>query len=330
MTIKGRKSFFKRCLKALPITAHHDQNDGAKTRSAVLPAGWPLTSRAPADNLCRIQPKNRVSKRSDGETGRSQMSGRDSIQSLLVLRKVTRAIADVVRAQMAEHLATLTPLLRPTAVLGDYVQGGQKETTRKADKAYRELESLYQSVCTGKPFNLPRELTPPLNILSTGLEITAYDYPHTAKTGGDSRTIMVRSPLTWTLTYTGFGPGRLQELLNTKMRSNEEVLKVVVAYLAMHVVVTNQPGLLKIFEALHFPITTVRTPEFGDLPVTRIGASVVTNRPADAVVIESAELTGMNAFEEVVDVDEISRLRDPLREVLMDVARQHAPELVSR
>ena len=41
------------------------------------------------------------------------MDGRDSTQSLLVLRKLTRAIADVVRVQMTEYLATLAPLLRP-------------------------------------------------------------------------------------------------------------------------------------------------------------------------------------------------------------------------
>ena len=258
------------------------------------------------------------------------MSGRDSTQSLLVLRKLTRAITDVVRQQVAEHLATLTPLLKPAAVLGDYVQGGQKEASRKTDKAFKDLETLYHRVSTTKPFNLPRDLTPPLSILSSGLEITALDYPHVASSGSNTRTIMVRSPLTWTITYTGFGPSRLQELLNTKMRSNEEVVKFVLSYLAMHVVLTNQPGLLKIFEALHLPVSTVTVPEFGELPVTRIGASVATSRPPDAVIIESAELTGMDAFEEIVSVDEISRLRDPLRETLLDVARQQAPDLVSR
>jgi hypothetical protein len=259
------------------------------------------------------------------------MNGRDSVQSLLVLRKLTRAITEVVRAQMAEHLATLTPLLRPTAVLGEYVQGGQKEGSRKADKAFRELESLYQTVCTTRPFNLPKELpSPPLSILSTGLEITPYEYPHLVGSGSSARRITVRAPLTWTLTYTGFGPARLQELLSTKMRSNEEVMKIALTYLALHVVLTNQPGLLKIFDALHLPVTTVKVAEFGDLPVTRIGASAATRRPADAVIVESAELTGMDAFEEVVDVDEIAQMRDPMRETLLDLAREHAPERVSR
>ena len=258
------------------------------------------------------------------------MDGRDNIQSLLVLRKLTRAITETVRGQMSEHLATLTPLLKPSAVLGDYVQGGQKETTRRADKAFKELETLYHTIGTRAPFNLPRELSPPINVLSTGLEITPCEYSHSASAGSEKRTITVRTPLTWTLTYTGFGPSRLQELLNTKMRSNEEVMKFVLSYLALHVVVTNQPGLVKIMERLHLPIVSMKVPEFGDLPVTRIGANVVTRRPSDTVIIESAELTGMNAFEEVVEINEISALEDPFRESLLEVARQQAPDLVSK
>ena len=57
------------------------------------------------------------------------------------------------------------------------------------------------------------------------------------------------------------------------------------------------------FEALHFPITTHTDPEFPNLPMTRISAGITTTRPSDAVIIQSAELTGMDAFEEVVKVE---------------------------
>ena len=46
------------------------------------------------------------------------------------------------------------------------------------------------------------------------------------------------------------------------------------------------------------------------------------------MILQSAEVTGMDAFEEVVDVRDLSGLRDPLKERLMEVARQHAPGLV--
>ena len=256
------------------------------------------------------------------------MSGRDSTQSLLVLRKLTRAIADSVRTQMTEYLATLAPLLRPKMVLGDYVEDGSKESIRRSDKAYKELQALYEKIASTKPYNLPRELTPPFRLSGSGLEITAVDTPHIIQSGSDARTIMVRSPLTWTLTYGGYAPTKLPELLKGKLRAGEELTQFVLSYLLMHVVVTNSPGLLQAFEALHFPVTSTTLPEFGPLPITRIGVAISTIRPADAVILESAELTGMDAFEEIVNVDDLAQLRDPLKEKLLEVARQQAPELV--
>jgi hypothetical protein len=256
------------------------------------------------------------------------MNGRDSIQSLLVLRKLTRAITDVVRAQMVEYLATLSPLFRPTTVLGDYVQGGHKEMTRKADKAFKQLQTLYDTVATAKPFNLPRELTLPLNFPGDTLEITPHDYIHVAHSSSDAKPITVRAPLTWALTYTGYAPSRLHELVNTKLRSIDEVQKFVLSYLILHVVTQSQPGLLQVLESLHFPLTTSKLPDLGDLPITRIGINVATTRPSDAVVRESAELTGMDAFEEIVSVEDLGRLRHPLKDRLLEIARQHAPELV--
>ena len=258
------------------------------------------------------------------------MSGRDNTQSLLALRKLTRAITDAVRAEMVGHLSTLTPLLTPTAVMGDYVQGGQRESTRKSEKAFKQLQSLYDSVATAKPFNLPRELTVPLSISGQALEITAHDYAHVAETGAGTRSITVRAPLTWTLCYSGFAPTRFQELLNTKLRSNEEVLKFVLAYLVLHVVIANQSGVTRLLESLRYPISTAKLPEFGDLPITRIGPPISTTRPSDAVIVESAELTGMDAFEEVVKVEDLSRLKDPFRDRLLEIAQQHLPESIAR
>jgi hypothetical protein len=256
------------------------------------------------------------------------MDGRDSIQSLLALRKLTRAITDAVRVQMTEYLKTLEPLMRPKALLGEYVQGGPKETSRKADKAFAELQALYDKVAVARPYNLPRELSVPLALSTVGLEITPLDYYHVAQSGTESRRIKVRCPLTWVLTYTDFPPTRLQELLDTKARSVEELQRFVLNYLVLHVVTTNEPGLMRVFESLHFPLTTTKTKEFGELPVTQIGIGITTTRPSDALVIESAELTGMDAFEEVVNVEDIKHLADPFKDRLLEIARQQAPELV--
>jgi hypothetical protein len=46
------------------------------------------------------------------------------MQSLLVLRKLTRAIAEVARDQLVDYLTTLTPLMRAETVLGNHVMEG--------------------------------------------------------------------------------------------------------------------------------------------------------------------------------------------------------------
>jgi hypothetical protein len=256
------------------------------------------------------------------------MSERDSIESLLALRKLTRAIAEAVRTQIVEYLTTLAPLFRPHLVLGDHMLGGVKESTRRADQALKEVQALYEVVAPGRPFNLRRELTTPFNIPPAGLDITPVDYVHVIQSGSESKRIHVRCPLTWTLSYSGFAPSRLPELVDPRVRG-EELQRYILSYLLLHVVTTHQRGLVQIFDALRFSLTTTKTPEFGELPVTRIGIGISTSRPPDAVVLESAELTGIDAFEEVVNVEDIARLTDPLKERLMAIARQHVPAVAA-
>jgi hypothetical protein len=79
--------------------------------------------------------------------------------------------------------------------------------------------------------------------------------------------------------------------------------------------------------ALHFPVTTSTLPESGPLPFTRIGVAVSTMRPSDNIILETAELTGMDAFEEVVNLEDVSNLADPLKQRLVDAVRQQAPDV---
>ena len=73
------------------------------------------------------------------------MDGRDSTQSLLVLRKLTRAIADVVRTQMTEHLADAGA----AAAAEDGARRPRRGRlegldSRRSEKAFKELQALYE------------------------------------------------------------------------------------------------------------------------------------------------------------------------------------------
>jgi hypothetical protein len=263
-----------------------------------------------------------------GSGGPVGLEGRESIESILALRKLTRAVGEHVRAQMMEHLATLAPLLRPKVVLGDYIQGGPKEPARRADKAFKDLQQLYESIAPAKPFNLPRELTAPIDLPAVNLEVTPLEYVHVAQTDGQRREITVRAPLSWMLTYTGFQVSRLRELLDAKTRSISELQRAVLGHLVLHVVLQQQQSVAQLLEALHFPVTTYTVPELGSLPLVRIGTSVSTFRPSDSLLVQSAELTGVDAFEEVVKVSDLTGLRDTFKERLLEIAREQAPALL--
>ena len=60
-------------------------------------------------------------------------------QRLLALRKITRSVADLLRGELREYLATLSPLFRPRAVLGNHVEGGVNEPVKGADAVFKAL-----------------------------------------------------------------------------------------------------------------------------------------------------------------------------------------------
>jgi hypothetical protein len=249
-----------------------------------------------------------------------------STKKLLVLRKLTRAVADLLRGQLRDYLSAFVPVLRPRNVLGEYADGG-KEMLRGADVAFKELLALYEAVAPLKPFNLVREVKTPLEVESFALEMTVVDYVHTARTDKDTKTVTVTAPLKWVLSYAGFTPRRLKDLQAS--RDNDRAIQQFVLHtLMMHLVMTKHTGVTKVLEALRFPVSTGRLPGFGELPITFVTSPVATVRPPDDVIIESTEISGMDAFEEVVDLAEIGKIRDPYKDRLLEVIKSHGDDLL--
>ena len=249
------------------------------------------------------------------------MNEQYSTQRLLNLRRSTRTISDLLRSQMKEHLSTLAPLFQPRTVLGSYAETSAYEASRIGEKAFKELQDSYTSIAQSKLYRLPSDLKVPLEVINTQLEMTPVEYTHVASNGGVSKTVTITSPLKWALTFKGFGPARLRQTVVASQRTNDDLQQFVLHYLMMHSVVTNQPGLSQILEALHFPLVTEYSEEFGSLPLTFISSSISTLRPPDDVLIESTEVSGMDAFEELVQLEDVDKLRDPLKEKLMAIAQ---------
>lgn len=242
-------------------------------------------------------------------------------RKLLSLRRLTRTIGETISGRMKAYIATLTPLFRQRAVFGEYIQASGKETVKGADQAFKELQGLYETIAVAAPFHLPRELNSPLMQMTSSLELTPWEYIHTAGKDGESKTITVTCPFKSIITYTGYSPRRLKELLTNRNRNDGELQQFMLHYLAMHIVISKQPGLAQILNTLHFPLASSQLPDFGALPITYITSSISTSLPPDAMVIESTELSGKNAFEELINVEDIGNLGDPFKDQLVEMLK---------
>lgn len=194
-----------------------------------------------------------------------------------------------------------------------------KEAVKGADRSFQDLESLYDEIAKRRPYDLGIGLTPPLPINTSALEFFPLDYPHVAHSERQSKKVMVTAPLTWVVTYAGFSPARLRALIADPNRSRDELQRVLTHHLLLHVVLERKAGLANLLKSLNFPARTERFPEFGDLPLTVISSAVRTERPPDDVILESTDLSGVDATEEIVRVGNVAGMADPRRERLLEI-----------
>jgi hypothetical protein len=242
---------------------------------------------------------------------------------LLALRRLTRAMAELLRSQMKEYISTLAPLMHPKMVLGNYIGSSTYEVARTGEKAFNELREHYQALVKSRVLNLPAEFSTPLELINPQLEMTPVDYKHVVTNGVESKTVAITSPLKWALSYAGFSPAKGRMLLAEKVNVSDSIQQFVLHTLMMHAVVSRQKGVAQILDALHFPLSIEPSAEFGNLPVCYISSAVSTTRVPDEVIIESTEISGTDAFEEIVNIEDVARLNDPLKERLTDLIKNY-------
>jgi hypothetical protein len=251
------------------------------------------------------------------------------ISRLLVLRKITRAVADLLVQELKSHLATLAPLLQPRQVFGQHLRGSEKQPVKGDAEAFEELRSLYQTLAARGTWSLPKQLESPVDILASPLELAPAEYPYQVPAGQQTKTVQVTSPLKWVLAFSGFGPKRLQELASGPGRATgNELQQCVLQLLVLHVTLSHRPGIVRLLEALRFPVTTGALAEADDLPIRYVAGPISTLRLPDDVIVQSTELSGRDVFEEVVNVDALAQLRDPLRDRLVELVRSHDKSLL--
>lgn len=243
-----------------------------------------------------------------------------NVNRLLFLRKVTRAISDHLASSLKEQLGTLSPLLRPRRLLGDYIESGTSEKVVDADKNFVALNEIYASAA-GKPFDLPRPLRSPLKPVGLALEVYPWEYNYKIQMGGTNKAVAMTSPVRFVISYSsGLSLSRLRQGVAGKEElKQEDVREFVIRACLMVLMLRKHPGIARLFSALRWEVNTETSPDLGNLPLTTLTAPLGSIRPPDSLIVESTEMSGMSLFEEVVNVDALSQVHDPLIQIVQSI-----------
>jgi hypothetical protein len=251
-----------------------------------------------------------------------------NVEQLLHLHTLTKDVAKVCQKQLRGYLDTLALLFRPRRMLGDAMEGAERESVGGSERTLGELRDIYRKVAQ-RPFDLRPELNPPLESVSTQIQLYEWEYLHQIKTDRGWRSIKVTSPLTWVVAYSSSYslPMLRQVLAGQEARDAEAVRAFVLRACLMHLHFTKFPAIADLLAGLRYRVEVRRTPETGDLPLVTLSAPFSTMRPPDSLVTVASGLAGGVSFSEVIDLATVQNLKDPLRDQVAAIFRSHGQEL---
>jgi len=251
-----------------------------------------------------------------------------NVEQLLQLHTLTKDVAKVCQKQLRGFLDTMALLFRSRRILGDAIEGSERESVGSSDRNVAELRELYRKVAP-RPFDLRPELNFPLESISTQIQLYEWEYMHQTKTDRGWRSIKVTSPLTWVVVYSStYSLPMLRQVLGGNgERDAEAVRAFVLRACLMHLHFTKFPAIADLLAGLRYRVEVRQTPETGDLPLVTLSAPFATMRPPDSLVTVASGLAGGASFAEVLDLATVRELKDPLREQVAAIFRTHGQEL---
>jgi hypothetical protein len=184
-----------------------------------------------------------------------------------------------------------------------------------ADKALAQLQESYAAF-TGRPFDLPREFdTGWLSDTSSTLELYRWEYTHEARGVNGIKPITMTHPARWVLSYkSGYTLSQFTRGLASKAdRHADHLRQFVINSLILSQTVTRNAGLPKLLAALRYELRVEEAPEFHRLPLVTISSALPAYRPADDLILAATAFSGVPAFIELIDLDAIHQLEDPLK-----------------
>jgi hypothetical protein len=230
------------------------------------------------------------------------------------LRPKTNEVAQFLQTLLTQHVETLRPLLDPACILG---KTGAPGRILWMDKSLGEFRALYEK--HNRPFRLPIEFeVDTLNDAGEKLEVHPWEYSYDARMGDHAKRIAITSPTRWVLSYTSDLPlsrfkamvaGREQGQLALQQR-------FVLLAILLNMVVQKTPRVTQLMKALRFELASTPCEELHGLPLVTVSFALPSFRPDDSLIMKTTSLSGVPAFIELLDVNIVRALKDPIKEEL--------------
>lgn len=239
-----------------------------------------------------------------------------NIESFIQSRKQTRIVSELMKSQAADFLNTVTPLIKPQALFGEYLTGAPRGSTREAHHHFKGLKALYEEHGSAKPFSLMNELETPIDLIDSTPTLFPLEYD--LQIEGLRRPIRIISPTRWVVGYKHFELARFRQIIRDPNRSNSELHRFVVHYLMAFYCFSHSGNLGRLFKGLRYPVTFQRLRDFGELPFCVINAPVRARLPEEQVIRQSTEISGSHTFEELIRQRDITDMEDDLKGQLLE------------
>jgi hypothetical protein len=247
-----------------------------------------------------------------------------TFQELPELRRRTEAISRFLQDQLLAHLETLRPILSPERLFGKPSgSAGSKGDIPIADRALAQLQQSYRPFA-GPPFDLPSEFDQYwLTLVGNRVTLYPWEYTHPARTERESKPISMTSPVRWVVSFTSaYTLSHVRQALAGKAeRRPEHIRQFVVNSLVTQLVITHTPGLVPLFADLRYQLRTDSSPDLPKLPLTTITSGLPSFRPSDELILAATNFSGVPAFIELIDIDALLALADPLKARIEDLLR---------
>jgi len=154
--------------------------------------------------------------------------------------------------------------------------------------------------------------------LEHGIEVYPWEYTHQAGAKPINHYLAVRWVIAYRSDYT-FSGLRTAATAGTGGLRAASVRQFLVNAIAMQIVLARNPAAVQLLQDLRYELSAETVPGLGKIPFATVSSGIASFRPPDELILSATRFSGVSAFIELVDLEAVRQMRDPLQQQLESI-----------